>query len=122
MVCSLKFGGAPTARTIAMVQFKEPPLLIDRQIVMARIARKIGRGHDAIYHGTRHLPSVLRIGKLLPADIGDHAVFFRVPSGCSTNRAKSSNQLYPCARVQLNNCKFSLSDDIARQVQSSHPR
>ena len=42
---------------------------------MARLARKIGRGHDAIYHGTRHLPLVLRIGKLLPSDFGDTAVF-----------------------------------------------
>ena len=43
---------------------------------MARLARKIGRGHDAIYHGTRHLPLVLRIGKLFPADIGETGVFF----------------------------------------------
>jgi hypothetical protein len=43
---------------------------------MARLARKIGRGHDAIYHGTRHLPLVLRTGKLLPATIGDPAIFF----------------------------------------------
>ena len=59
-----------------MVQLKEPPLWIDREIVMARLARKIGRGHDAIYHGTRHLPLVLRSGKLLPANIGKTAVFF----------------------------------------------
>ena len=63
-----------------MVQLKEPPLWRDREIVMARLARTIGRGHDAIYHGTRHLPLVLRIGKLLPSDIGDTAVFFiRLP-------------------------------------------
>jgi hypothetical protein len=43
---------------------------------MARLARKIGRGHDAIYHGTRKLPLVLRAGKLLPPDWGDTAVFF----------------------------------------------
>lgn len=60
---------------IAMVQLREPPLR-DREIVMARLARKIGRGHDAIYHGTRHLTLVLRSGKLLPAKIGDAAVFF----------------------------------------------
>ena len=59
-----------------MVQLKEPPLWSDREIVMARLARKIGRGHDAIYHGTRHLPLVLRSGKLLPANIGNTAVFF----------------------------------------------
>jgi hypothetical protein len=40
---------------------------------MARLARKIGRGHDAIFHGTRHLPLVLRSGKLLPEKT---AVFF----------------------------------------------
>jgi hypothetical protein len=61
---------------IAMVQLKEPPLWIDREIVMARLARKIGRGHDAIYHGTRHLPLVMRTGKLHPSDVGDRAVFF----------------------------------------------
>jgi hypothetical protein len=61
---------------IAMVQLREPPLRSDRQIVMARLARKIGRDHDAIYHGTRHLPLVLRSGKLLPAGNWDPAVFF----------------------------------------------
>jgi hypothetical protein len=61
---------------IAMVQLREPPLWTDREIVMARLARKLGRGHDAIYHGTRHLPLVLRSGKLLPSDVGDTAVFF----------------------------------------------
>jgi hypothetical protein len=60
---------------IAMAQQKEPPLT-DREIIMARLARRIGRGHDAIYHGTRHLPLVLRIGKLLPAGTPDPAVFF----------------------------------------------
>jgi hypothetical protein len=59
-----------------MVQRREPPLSSDIQIVFARLARKIGRGHDAIYHGTRHLPLVLRSGKLLPSLIGDTAVFF----------------------------------------------
>jgi hypothetical protein len=59
-----------------MVHLREPPLSTDREIVMARLARKIGRGHDVIYHGTRHLPLVLRIGKLLPSDFGDTAVFF----------------------------------------------
>ena len=59
-----------------MVQLREPPPWTDREIVMARLARKIGRGHDAIYHGTRHLPLVLRSGKLLPANIEKTAVFF----------------------------------------------
>jgi hypothetical protein len=47
----------------------------DRETVMARLARKIARGHDAIYHGTRHLPAVLRTGKLLPSRSGAAAVF-----------------------------------------------
>jgi hypothetical protein len=73
----LKISGKHlSAWMIAMVQLREPPLGTDREIVMARLARKIGRGHDAIYHGTRHLPLVLRIGKLLPSKIGDTAVFF----------------------------------------------
>jgi hypothetical protein len=47
----------------------------DRETVMARLARKIARGHDAIYHGTRHLPAVLRTGKLLPSRSAAAAVF-----------------------------------------------
>ena len=65
-----------SALMIAMVQLREPPSRSDRQIVMARLARKIGRGHNAIYHGTRHLPLVRRAGKLLPAGVWDPAVFF----------------------------------------------
>ena len=37
--------------------------LTDRERVMASIARKIGRGSEATYHGTRRLPDVLRRGK-----------------------------------------------------------
>ena len=37
---------------------------------MARLARKIGRGHDAIYHGTRLPTEVLRSGKLKPDPTG----------------------------------------------------
>ena len=59
-----------------MVQLREAAPFCDRQIVMARLARKKGRGHDAIYHGTRNLISVLRTGKLLPPTFGDIAVFF----------------------------------------------
>jgi hypothetical protein len=33
---------------------------------LAKLARKIGRGHDAIYHGTRHPREVLRGGRLKP--------------------------------------------------------
>jgi hypothetical protein len=57
-------------------QLKEMPLTTDREIIMARLARKIGRGQDAIYHGTRHLPAVMRVGKLLPPKWGQKAVFF----------------------------------------------
>jgi hypothetical protein len=57
-------------------QLKEKPLTTDREIIMARLARKIGRGRNAIYHGTRHLPAVLRMGKLLPSESGQKAVFF----------------------------------------------
>src|SRR4051812_29022487 len=60
---------------IAMIQRKEPPLWTDREIVMARLARRIGRGYDAIYHGTRHLPLVLRSDKLLASGVRDTAVF-----------------------------------------------
>jgi hypothetical protein len=55
---------------------REPPPGTDREIVMARLARKIGRGHNAIYHGTRHLTLVLRTGKLLCPDGGDRSIFF----------------------------------------------
>jgi hypothetical protein len=54
---------------------KETPISSDREVVMARLARKIGRGRDAIYHGTRQLPAVMRRGKLLPPNF-DNAVFF----------------------------------------------
>jgi hypothetical protein len=66
----------PVRRMIAMVHLKEPPLRRDREIVMARLARTIGRGHDAIYHGTRHLTLVLRSGKLVAAGVWDPAIFF----------------------------------------------
>jgi hypothetical protein len=38
--------------------------LTDRERVMGKLARQIGRGHNAIYHGTRHPHDVLRTGKL----------------------------------------------------------
>jgi hypothetical protein len=78
VLCFLRFaehGKHLSARMIAMVQRKEPPLT-DREIVMARLGRTIGRGRDAIYHGTRHLPLVLRSGKLLPPGIGETLVYF----------------------------------------------
>jgi len=49
--------------------------LTDRGRVMAKLAQKIGRGSDSIYHGTRHLADVLRCGKLLPPLIGEHGIF-----------------------------------------------
>lgn len=49
--------------------------LTDRGRVMARLARKMGRGCDVIYHGTRRLPEVLRSGKLVPPEFGEPAIF-----------------------------------------------
>jgi hypothetical protein len=43
-------------------------------MLMAKLARKIGYGKDAIYHGTRHPMEVLRTGKLKPSR--DVAVYF----------------------------------------------
>jgi hypothetical protein len=45
---------------------RERDALTDREIVAARLARAIGRGRDAIYHGTRFPEKVLRNGKLIP--------------------------------------------------------
>jgi hypothetical protein len=44
--------------------------------MMARLAKKIGRGREVIYHGTRALPAVLRAGELIPADRAESGVFF----------------------------------------------
>jgi len=38
----------------------------DRERMMGKLAREIGRGHDPIYHGTRAPLEVLRSGKLKP--------------------------------------------------------
>jgi hypothetical protein len=59
-----------------MVQLREPRLGTDREVVMARLDRKIGRRHDAIFHGLRHLPLVMRSGKLLASALGDPTVYF----------------------------------------------
>jgi hypothetical protein len=59
-----------------MCQLRERPPETDWEVVMARLARRIGRGHNAIYHGTRHLPLVLRTGKLVWPDFLQTAVFF----------------------------------------------
>jgi hypothetical protein len=37
-----------------------------REYMFAKLARKIGRGHHAMYHGTRYPEEVLRSGKLIP--------------------------------------------------------
>jgi hypothetical protein len=57
---------------------REVRLKTTREVVMARLARKIGRGHDAIYHGTRFPIEVLRSGKLKP-DGNDAVSFSRSP-------------------------------------------
>src|ERR1700751_1335077 len=49
---------------------REAYLETTREVVMARLARKIGRGRDAIYHGTRFPTEVLRSGKLKPDPSG----------------------------------------------------
>jgi hypothetical protein len=49
---------------------REVYLETTREVVMARLARKIGRGRDAIYHGTRFPTEVLRSGKLKPDPSG----------------------------------------------------
>jgi hypothetical protein len=50
--------------------------LTDRERVMARLAKKSGRGRNVIYHGTRCLSAVLKIGKLLPPLSGERAICF----------------------------------------------
>jgi hypothetical protein len=51
--------------------------LTDRARIMSRLARKkTGWGNCVLYHGTRYLPLVLRIGKLVPSTIGEMGVFF----------------------------------------------
>ena len=43
---------------------------------MAKLARQIGRGRHAIFHGTRHANESLRAGKLICPDWGDNAICF----------------------------------------------
>src|SRR4051794_24343343 len=50
-----------------------------REHVFARLAREIGRGHDAIYHGTRFPQEVLRSGKLKPDQITHKISLSRSP-------------------------------------------
>ena len=51
----------------------------DRERILARLAREIGRGHDAIYHGTRFPQEVLRSGKLKPDHITHKISLSRSP-------------------------------------------
>ena len=62
---------------------REVRLKTTREVVMARLARKIGRGHDAIYHGTRYLPTVLRAEKLKPCQENEGVYFTRSPEVAS---------------------------------------
>ena len=71
---SLKTKGAKRKKPSA-ARLREIDTLTDRERVMAKLARKIGRGCDAIYHGTRHLPLVLRHGKLVPPLSGEPGIF-----------------------------------------------
>jgi hypothetical protein len=63
-----KRGSHPQAKQkkVAVARRRESTALTDREIVAARLARAIGRGRDAIYHGTRAPEKVLRSGKLMP--------------------------------------------------------
>jgi len=70
----MKTNSAGTKKAAA-TRLREIDALTDRERVMAQLARKIGRGCDAIYHGTRHLPLVLRYGKLLPPPGGERGIF-----------------------------------------------
>ena len=55
---------------------REFEFVTDREWTMAKLARKLGRGYDAIYHGTRYLPEVLRDLKLEPTPQAEFGVFF----------------------------------------------
>ncbi len=46
----------------------------DKELVMARLARKLAWGRDAIFHGTRYANETLRSGKLIPPDFGCCAI------------------------------------------------
>jgi hypothetical protein len=59
-LAALNAAGAGKARR------RESDALTDREIAAARLARAIGRGYDAIYHGARDPEKVLRSGKLIP--------------------------------------------------------
>src|SRR3954465_1100084 len=62
-----------------MLVIKEPKLTTVREVVMARLAREVGRGHNAIFHGTRHAPAVLREGKLKGPEVDPAEFFSRSP-------------------------------------------
>jgi hypothetical protein len=53
---------------------REIGYLTDRELVMARLARKHAWGKDAIFHGTRYANETLRSGKLISPDSGCCAI------------------------------------------------
>ena len=61
-----------------MKQFQKGRFTV-REHVFARLAREIGRTHDAIYHGTRFPQDVLRSGKLNPDHITHKISLSRSP-------------------------------------------
>ena len=59
----------------AATRLYEIDTLTDRGRILARLARKIGRRSDAVYHGTCRLHDVLRCGKLVPPSTGETGIF-----------------------------------------------
>ena len=53
---------------------RELSALTDRERTLARLARKVAWGKDAIFHGTRYANETLRSGKLIPPEWGDRAI------------------------------------------------
>jgi hypothetical protein len=74
ILTSLTSKNAKRKRASA-TRLREIDTLTDRGRVMAKLARKIGRGRDAIFHGTRRLPDVLRCGKLVPPLNAETGIF-----------------------------------------------
>src|SRR4051794_19959909 len=53
---------------------RELSLLTHRERLMARLARRLAWGKDAIFHGTHYANETLRSGKLIPPDFGCCAI------------------------------------------------
>jgi hypothetical protein len=75
----LELSPARTQQEPAMSHLKRDNRLTDRERLFAKLARRIGRGHDAIFHGTRAPQEVLRSGKLKPDGIVGAISFTRSP-------------------------------------------